>query len=167
MESYSLKNSRGYSNSKILDYLKIAGILIWRGFNIFQKNETPDFWTIFKLREGVSSRNFTLFLEFQNSKLFQNRGNVKWREFHSSRWNCLYTRSWVTLKESNQTERFPRLSNSKNLDYFRTAGMSNTGSFIPLLETPVSQLAESVRGSFIQTPPTPSRFLEFQKSGLF
>ena len=73
------------SNSKILDYLKIAGILIWRGFNIFQKNETPDFWTIFTLREGVSSRNFPLFLEFQNSKLFQNRGNVKWREFHYSR----------------------------------------------------------------------------------
>ena len=101
MESYSQKKFPRLSNSKILDYLKIAGISIWRGFNIFQKNETPDFWTIFKLREGVSSRNFTLFLEFQNSKLFQNRGNVKWREFHSSRWNCLYTRSWVTLQKSN------------------------------------------------------------------
>ena len=167
MESYSQKRFPRLSNSKILDYFKTAGISIWRGFNIFQKNETPDFWTIFKLREGVSSRNFPLFLEFQNSKLFQNRGNVKWREFHSSRSNGLYTRSWVDFKESNYTKTFPRLSNSKNLDYFGTAGMSNTGSFIPLLETPASQLAESVRGSFIQTPPTPSRFLEFQKSGLF
>ena len=56
--------------SKILDYFKIAGILIWRGFNNFQKNETPDFWTIFKLREGVSSKILPLFLEFQKSEVF-------------------------------------------------------------------------------------------------
>ena len=46
---------------------------------------------------------------------------------------------------------------SKNYTYFfnsRTAGMSNTGSFILLGETPASQLAESDGGSFIHPPPT-------------
>ena len=97
---------------------------------------------------------------------------LKPREFQSEGVSFLSVKLSVYKELSRfqgelQTETFPRLSDSKNRHYFGTAGMSNTGSFIPLLETPASQLAESVRGSFIQTPPTPSRFLEFQKSGLF
>ena len=55
----NLRDSRGYSIPKNREYFKTAGILKWRGFNNFQKNETPDFWTIFKVKEGVSSKNFT------------------------------------------------------------------------------------------------------------
>ena len=47
----------------------------------------------FKLREGVSSRILPLFLEFQIFRLFQNRGNFNWREFHNSPSNCLFSRS--------------------------------------------------------------------------
>ena len=134
------------SNSKILDYFKIAGILIWRGFNIFQKNETPDFWTIFKLREGVSFRNFPLFLEFQNSGVFQNRGNIS-------------RGSFITLGETLCTQgaesdggsfiqtpppRIPDFWNSWIREYFRTAGMSRRGSFITLPQTVCTQVAESI-----------------------
>ena len=57
--------------------------------------------------------------------------------------------------------------NSRNRKYFKTAGILIGGSFIFLHETVSSQGAESDGGSFIQTPPTHSRFLEFQKSEVF
>ena len=58
-------------------------------------------------------------------------------------------------------------SNSRNLDYSRTAGIRNGGSFKPLGETVCELGVESTVGSFIQTPPTYILFLEFQNSGLF
>ena len=45
------------SNSKNLDYFKIAGILIWRGFTFVQK--------------------YTRFLEFSHSEHNSNRGNFE------------------------------------------------------------------------------------------
>ena len=62
------------SNSKNLDYFRTAGIWIWRGFNIFQKNETPDFWKIFKLREGVSFKNSYYFWNSRIQEYFRTAG---------------------------------------------------------------------------------------------
>ena len=44
-------------------------------------------------------------------------------------------------------------SNSRNLDYSRTAEIRNGGSFKPLGETLCELGVESTVGSFIQTPP--------------
>ena len=52
-------------------------------------------------------------------------------------------------------------SNSRNLDYSRIAGIVNGGSFKPLGETACEFGVESTVGSFIRTPPTYIRFLEF------
>ena len=118
-----LKDSRGYFNSKNLDYFRIAGILIWRGFNIFQKNETPDFWTIFKVKQGVSSRNFTLIFGIPKF-----RSILKPREFELEGVSLLSLKLSVLKELSHfqgelQSEKSPRLSNSKNLDYFKIAGI--------------------------------------------
>ena len=118
-----LKDSRGYFNSKNLDYFRIAGILIWRGFNIFQKNETPDFWTIFKVKQGVSSKNFTLIFGIPEF-----RSILKPREFELEGVSLLSLKLSVLKELSHfqgelQSEKSPRLSNSKNLDYFKIAGI--------------------------------------------
>ena len=101
---------------------------------------------------------------FWKSKIqdyFKTAGISKW-EFHNSPSNCLFSRSWVTLEESYRlklprgysipkvstifkegvsfnSKNYPHFVNSKYLDYFTTAGISNTGSFKPLLETLCSQ----------------------------
>ena len=49
-------------------------------------------------------------------------------------------------------------SNSRNLNYSRTAGIRNGGSFKPLGETVCELGVESTVGSFIQTPPHTSDF---------
>ena len=83
------------SNSRNLDYFRIAGILIWRGFTFVQKytrflefshSEHNSNRGNFEIK-GVSflSKILPLFLEFLKSRLFQNRGNFTLGEFHSSR----------------------------------------------------------------------------------
>ena len=61
------------------------------------------FWAQFKPREfwnkGSFIQNLFLFLEFQKSEVFQNRGNFTLGEFQTSPWNCLYSRSWVRWRE--------------------------------------------------------------------
>ena len=110
------------------------------------------FWAQFKPREFWNKGSFTfiqnlfLFLEFQKSEVFQNRGNFTLGEFHSSRWNYLYSRSWVRWGSFIQTPppRIPDFWNSWIREYFRTAGMSRRGSFITLGETVCTQVAESI-----------------------
>ena len=157
-----LKDSRGYSIPKIWTILKSREFQFGE---VSEWNETPDFWTIFKLKEGVSSKILPLFLEFQKSGVFQNRGNFTLGEFQTSPWNCLYSGSWVDLKESNRTEKSPRLFDSKNQDYFKTAGMFGGGSFIPLLEAACRQQTESLwrRVTDWEIPAV----ILFQKSGLY
>ena len=164
-ESYRLMNSRGYQIPKVSTIFK-------QGVSFFSKNNPV----------------------FSNSKIpsySKNRGNVKRREFHSSRSNCLYTRNWVDFKESNHSQTSPRLFYSKIMDYFRTAGISNTGSFILFQKLPLffqfqnrgdvkhREFHSSTWNSRFSArwvrwrefhPPPPhihSRFLEFLNYGLF
>ena len=115
----------------------------------------------FKLREGVSSRILPLFLEFQIFRLFQNRGNFNWREFHNSPSNCLFSRSWVGFTESNQTETSPRLSDSKSFHYFQRGSFIQLQKLPPFLEFQIFRLFHN-RGNFkvreFQTSPSNSLF---------
>ena len=95
-----------------------------RGYQI------PKVSTIFKQGVSFFSKNNPVFWNSKIPSYSKNRGNVKWREFHSSRSNGLYTRNWVDFKESNHSLTSPRLFYSKIRNYFRTAVVSNTGSFI-------------------------------------
>ena len=95
-----------------------------RGYQI------PKVFTIFKQGVSFFSKNNPVFWNSKIPSYSKNRGNVKRREFHSSRSNGLYTRNWVDFKESNHSLTSPRLFYSKIRNYFRTAVVSNTGSFI-------------------------------------
>ena len=126
------------------------------------KMKLPSSGINFKVKQGVSSKITPLFLEFQNSGVFQNRGNLNWREFQTSPWNCLFLRSWVDYKESNQTERFPRLFYSKNLDYFRIAGISIWWGFRVKWNSRFLENFQAETGSFIQKIPTIFKIPEFR-----
>ena len=149
-------NSRGYFNSKNQDYIKIAGIWIWRGFTIVQK--------------------YTRFLEFSQTEPNSNRGNFEIKGvsllfkifyyFWNSKNRKYFRTAGILLQGSfkflpetvciqgaesdggsfiqTPPTRIPDFWNSRNLDYSRTAGMSSRGSFKPLGETVCTQGAESI-----------------------
>ena len=89
---------------------------------------------------------------FWNSRIqeyFKTAGILK-REFHYSRWNCLYSGSWVTLKESYSLKKSPRLFYSKNLDYFRIAGILIWRGFRVKWNSRFLENFQGYTGSFIQ-----------------
>ena len=192
--SFLSKNNPDFFNSKIQNYFKTAGIQVEGVSNLSVKLSVERELSHFG--GELQSEKIPAVIKFQNSWLFQNRGNFNlagfqskmklpilgkfsrlnrefhpkfypyfWnsriqeyfktagilkREFQTSRWNCLYSGSWVTLKESYSLKKSPRLFYSKNLDYFRIAGILIWRGFRVKWNSRFLENFQGYTGSFIQ-----------------
>ena len=109
----------------------------------------PIFGKFSGLNREFHSKILPSFWNSRNRSYFKTAGILK-REFQTSRWNCLFSRSWVGFTESNQTETSPRLLDSKILDYFRIAGILIWRSFRVKWNSRFLDYFQTQRGSFIQ-----------------
>ena len=118
----NLKDSRGYQIPKIWTILESREFQFGGVSTISRKMKLPIFGKFSGLNREFHPKLHPYFWNSRIQEYFKTAGVSKW-EFQTSPSNCLYSGSWVTLEESNQIERFPRLSNSKNQDYFKIAGI--------------------------------------------